>query len=50
MTTRSRRSRLSTEKERVIGPILRAELELIVGLAMGVNTDHFGTFSREVER
>lgn len=37
-------------KERVIGPILRDELGLIVGLAMGVNTDQFGTFSREVER
>ena len=37
-------------KERVIGPILRDELGLIIGLAMGVNTDQFGTFSREVER
>jgi hypothetical protein len=37
-------------KERVIGPILRDELGLIVGLAIGVNTDQFGTFSREVER
>lgn len=37
-------------KGRVIGPILRDELGLIVGLAMGVNTDQFGTFSREVER
>ena len=37
-------------KERVIAPILRDELGLIVGLSMGVNTDEFGTFSREVER
>jgi hypothetical protein len=37
-------------KERVIGPILRDELGLIVGLAIGVNTDQFGSFSREVER
>ena len=37
-------------KERVIGPILLDELGLIVGLATGVNTDQFGTFSRQVER
>jgi len=37
-------------KERVIAPILRDELGLIVGLAIGVNTDEFGTFSHEVER
>lgn len=37
-------------KERVIAPILRDELGLIVGLAKGVDTDQFGTFSREVER
>ena len=37
-------------KERVIAPILRDELGLIVGLAMAVDTDKFGTFSREVER
>ena len=37
-------------KERVIGPILQDELGLIVGLATGVDTDKFGTFSREVER
>jgi len=37
-------------KEPVIGPILRDELGLIVGLAMGVNTDQFGTLSREVAR
>jgi hypothetical protein len=37
-------------KERVIGPVLQDELGLIVELAIGVNTDHFGTFSREVER
>ncbi len=38
------------EKERVIGPIMRAELGLTVELATGVDTDQFGTFSREVER
>ena len=32
------------QKERVIGPILRSELGLLVGLAMGVDTDQFGTF------
>jgi hypothetical protein len=37
-------------KERVIGPILRDELGLIVRLAMGVDTDQFGTFSREIRR
>lgn len=37
-------------KERVIGPILQNELGLLVKLAAGVNTDQFGTFSREIER
>ncbi len=37
-------------KERVIGPILRDELGLIVAPAASVNTDQFGTFSREVAR
>lgn len=37
-------------KEKVIGPVLNEGLGLIVGLAMGVNTDSFGTFSRDVER
>ncbi len=37
-------------KERVIAPILRQGLGLVVGLAMGVDTDRFGTFSRDVER
>ena len=37
-------------KERVIAPILREGLGLVVGLAMGVDTDRFGTFSRDVER
>jgi hypothetical protein len=37
-------------KERVIEPILRDELGLIIKLAVGVNTDQFGTFSREVGR
>lgn len=37
-------------KERVIGPILRDKLGLVVSLASGVDTDQFGTFSREIER
>ena len=37
-------------KERVIGPILREELGLVVELALDINTDNFGTFSRDVER
>jgi len=37
-------------KERVIGPILRDELGMNVVSAAGINTDQFGTFSREVER
>jgi hypothetical protein len=37
-------------KERVIGPILQDELGLIIELAVGVNTDQFGKFSREVGR
>jgi hypothetical protein len=37
-------------KERVIAPVLKEGLGLVVGLAMGVNTDTFGTFSREIER
>ena len=37
-------------KERVIGPILREELGLVVELASDINTDDFGTFSRDVER
>ena len=37
-------------KDRVIAPILRHELGLMVGLAVGVNTDQFGTFSREIQR
>ena len=37
-------------KERVIGPVLRDGLGLIVGLAAGVDTDQFGTFSREIAR
>jgi hypothetical protein len=37
-------------KERVIAPILRAELGLIVGLAMGVNTERFGSFAPKIER
>jgi hypothetical protein len=37
-------------KERVIAPILRAKLGLIIEPAQGVDTDQFGTFSREVER
>ena len=37
-------------KERVIGPVLRNEMGLIVQIAVGVDTDQFGAFSREVER
>lgn len=37
-------------KERVIGPVLAQGLGLRVALAMGLNTDRFGTFSREIER
>ena len=37
-------------KERVIGPILRDELGLIVRLSMGIDTDKFSTFSCEVGR
>ncbi len=37
-------------KERVIAPVLKEGLGLIVGLAMSVDTDTFGTFSRDVER
>lgn len=37
-------------KERVIAPILRDELGLTITIANGVNTDQFGTFSREVGR
>lgn len=37
-------------KECITGPILRDELGLTVGLAAGVHTNRFGTFSREVER
>lgn len=37
-------------KERMIAPALKEGLGLVVGLAMGVDTDMFGTFSREVER
>lgn len=37
-------------KERVIAPVLRDELGILLGLTMGVDTDRFGTFSREIER
>lgn len=37
-------------KERVIGPTLEQGLGLRVALAMGLDTDRFGAFSREVER
>jgi hypothetical protein len=37
-------------KERVIAPVLAKGLGLRVALAMGLNTDRFGTFSREIER
>lgn len=37
-------------KERVIAPVLRIELGLVVELAEGIDTDRFGAFSREIER
>ncbi len=37
-------------KEGVIGPVLEHGLGLRVALALGLNTDRFGTFSRDVER
>jgi len=37
-------------KERVIAPLLQASLGLNVATATGLNTDQFGTFSREIER
>ena len=37
-------------KERAIGPMLEQGLGLRVALAMGLDTDRFGTFSRDVER
>ncbi len=37
-------------KERVIAPLLRRALGLRVRLAPGIDTDRFGTFSRDIER
>jgi len=37
-------------KESAIGPVLEQGLGLRAGLAMGLDTDRFGTFSRDVER
>jgi len=37
-------------KERVIKPVLEDGLGLKVGLALGLDTDQFGTFSRKIER
>ncbi len=37
-------------KERAIAPVLESGLGLRVALALGLDTDRFGTFSREVER
>jgi len=37
-------------KERAIGPVLTQGLGVRVALAMELNTDRFGTFSRDVER
>ncbi|WP_426000678.1 DUF6671 family protein [Caulobacter sp. DWR1-3-2b1] len=37
-------------KERVIGPVLEQGLGLRVALAIGLDTDRFGTFSRDIER
>ncbi|MBR7618781.1 hypothetical protein JKL49_05205 [Phenylobacterium sp. 20VBR1] len=38
------------DKERVVAPVLKEGLGLRVALALGLNTDRFGTFSRDVER
>jgi hypothetical protein len=37
-------------KERVIGPLLHRGLGLVVRPAIGLDTDRFGTFSRDIER
>lgn len=37
-------------KERVIDPILSRSLGLVGSPAAGIDTDKFGTFSREIER
>jgi hypothetical protein len=37
-------------KERAIGPVLEQGLGLRVALAIGLDTDRFGTFSRDIER
>ncbi len=37
-------------KERAIGPVLEQGLGLRVALALGLDTDQFGTFSRDIER
>jgi hypothetical protein len=37
-------------KERVVAPLLAAEIGLQVELANGVDTDRFGTFSHEIEQ
>lgn len=37
-------------KERVIAPLLEESLRLRVSLAAGLDTDRFGTFSREIAR
>jgi hypothetical protein len=37
-------------KERVLAPLLARELGLVVEVARGIDTDRFGTFTREVPR
>lgn len=37
-------------KEQVIAPVIKKGLGLLVHLATGVNTDRFGTFSRDIDR
>lgn len=37
-------------KERAIGPVLEQGLGLRVALALGLDTDQFGTFSRDIDR
>jgi hypothetical protein len=37
-------------KERVVGPVVRAALGLDICVPVGLDTDRFGTFSRDVDR
>ncbi|MFN6941558.1 MAG: hypothetical protein ACK4OG_06120, partial [Parvibaculum sp.] len=50
--TRGRRAVIATMhgKERVMAPILAGMLGLEVSVAAGIDTDRFGTFTREIAR